>query len=301
MADIDFDTLSNTNTVTDITSVNFNISADTFTNSNTITDADITLIISANTLSNTNIITNISSVDFTILPNSLANLNIVRNVILSEPPIILEFTTFVNSNTVTDIDDVIFTHVINANSITSTNIVGSAIIGDDKEFDIGTINNAISNIVSQCAITQENVTILGVYNQRAYTNRPKLSNYTFCDISMDFVPHPLTGDIANLYDTDAINQSLNNLILTNRHEHPFEDYIISSRIRSLLFELYDNGLDIEIKQEIFSTIINFEPRIYVDDIKIEATPTQNSIRVAISYHIKTFDKIEKFVINLDRA
>ena len=301
MADIDFDTLSNTNTVTDITSVNFNISADTFTNSNTITDADITLIISANTLSNTNIITNISSVDFTILPNSLANLNIVRNVILSEPPIILEFTTFVNSNTVTDIDDVIFTHVINANSITSTNIVGSAIIGDDKEFDIGTINNAISNIVSQCAITQENVTILGVYNQRAYTNRPKLSNYTFCDISMDFVPHPLTGDIANLYDTDAINQSLNNLILTNRHEHPFEDYIISSRIRSLLFELYDNGLDIEIKQEIFSTIINFEPRTYVDDIKIEATPTQNSIRVAISYHIKTFDKIEKFVINLDRA
>ncbi len=301
MADIDFNTLVNSNIITDLTNVNFQIFANTLDNINSLDSTNITLTILADSTTNYNIVSSPTSVDFTIFPNTLLNANKVRQVIVSEPPLVILPTTFSNSDIVTNITDVVFTHVIAPNTITPSNTVGAVIIGDDKEFVLGSINNSILNIVSQCEVILQNTTVIGAYNQRAYSNRPRLQQYTFCDISMDFVPHPLTGDIANLFDKDSINQSLDNILLTNRHEHPFEDYLISSRIRSLLFELYDNGLDVEIQQEIFSAIINYEPRIYIDDIKIKSNPATNAIRVAIYYHIKTFDTIHQYTVTLDRA
>ena len=70
--------------------------------------------------------------------------------------------------------------------------------------------------------------------------------------SYDFLPHPVTGDIARLYDVDAINQSLNNILKTRKFERPFEHYNVSSQIRSLLFALSDNLMATELRSESFS-------------------------------------------------
>jgi phage baseplate assembly protein W len=322
MADIDFDTLINSNIITDlmsvdftlaantlsnteavsnVSSIDFTISADTFTSSNSIPNVEITLVVLADTFANTNTVSNVSSVDFTILPNTLSNINTIRNVIVYEPPIVLLLDSQSNTNIVSNIDNIVFTDVLAVSTIVNSNSISNVFIGDDREIIIGTVNNAITNIVSQCSISLQDVTVLGTYNNRPFVNLPRLNDFSFCDISMDFIPHPLTGDIANLYDSSAINQSLNNLLLMGKHENAFEDYRVGSRVKGLLFELYDSGLDIEIQQEIFATLVDYEPRIYIDDIKVKGISDKHSIEISIFYHIKSFNKIQQYNITLDRA
>lgn len=296
MADIfvDADSIDNINIVTTPSSINFTLSADSIDNISVIsTDDEITRYITATSISNTNTVSNIDSINFTILPSSIVNVNRIPGPIYVD---ILSRTVSADSISNTSIVDVPIVdapYLISATPIININDIPSIIgIGKDRTIVVDSILN--NNIISQPLISFEDIPVVGEYKNRATPLREKVARFVFADVSFDFLPHPLTGDIAVLYDTDAINQSLYNLIHTKRFERPFELYSASSRIRSLLFEMSSNMLSTEIKKELFSTIVNNEPRVTIIDIIVKDVPQSNAISIDIFYKIKTFEKIEKF-------
>lgn len=123
----------------------------------------------------------------------------------------------------------------------------------------------------------------------------------FKDLSMMFKPHPLTGDLTTVVDARAINQSLRNLFLTSPYERPFDNIEFGVGIRDKLFDLMGIATQIELEEEIQIAIANWEPRVFVINIDVEANPQQHSIRIKIYYKIKTFQEVEEFEVFLERA
>ena len=54
------------------------------------------------------------------------------------------------------------------------------------------------------------------------------------DIDLDFIAHPVTGDIVQKTNKDAIKQSLTNLIKMGPHDKPFQPNI-NSKVKYLYF------------------------------------------------------------------
>lgn len=107
---------------------------------------------------------------------------------------------------------------------------------------------------------------------------------TFKDISLSFVPHPVTGDLPVLTNENAIRRSVRNLIETIPTE-VFFNSLIGSEVRSSLFEFVDSGTASVIKDEIKTTLYNFEPRIANVNVQVNPQPENNTFEVTIFFDI----------------
>ena len=107
---------------------------------------------------------------------------------------------------------------------------------------------------------------------------------TFSDLDLNFTAHPVTKDIVRKYDEEAIKASVKNLILTQNFERPFHSEI-GSQIRGLLFEPATPMLNIMLKRAISDTIINFEPRVKLDEVLVTVSPDNNEVYVSIYFTI----------------
>lgn len=103
------------------------------------------------------------------------------------------------------------------------------------------------------------------------------------DIDFNFRPHPLTGDIPLKRGSQAIIQSLKNIVLTSFYERGF-NVSFGTNVRSSLFELY-SPLDLmTMKDFIKEAIDNFEPDVELLDVAvINANENDYSIDVTITY------------------
>ena len=107
---------------------------------------------------------------------------------------------------------------------------------------------------------------------------------TFLDLDLDFEPHPITGDILKLKDAAAIAGSLKNLLMVSHYEKPFHPEI-GSGLRKLLFEPLDPFTTTEIKDSITQTIANFEPRISINDLKVQPDYDNNQYVVTLTFFV----------------
>jgi phage baseplate assembly protein W len=107
---------------------------------------------------------------------------------------------------------------------------------------------------------------------------------TFSDLDLNFTAHPVTKDIARKYDEEAIKAAVKNLVLTQNYERPFHSEI-GSQIRGLLFEPATPMLNIMLKRAITDTIINFEPRVRLNDVLVRVSPDNNEVYVSINFTI----------------
>lgn len=107
---------------------------------------------------------------------------------------------------------------------------------------------------------------------------------TFIDLDLNFARHPVTNDVVRKYDEEAIKASVKNLVLTQNYERPFHSEI-GSQIRGLLFEPATPMLNIMLKRAITDTIINFEPRVNLDDVLVTLSPDNNEVYVSIYFTI----------------
>lgn len=106
----------------------------------------------------------------------------------------------------------------------------------------------------------------------------------FSDLSLRFTAHPVTGDVSTVRDEDAIKASVRNLVLTNFYERKFHPEI-GSHISSLLFEPYSVMTDILIRNAITETVTNFEPRVNLIDVIVNASPSNNLIFITVEFKI----------------
>lgn len=113
-------------------------------------------------------------------------------------------------------------------------------------------------------------------------------NIVYTDLDLNFVAHPVTGDVSRKFNEDSIKQSIRNLVLTNHFERPFHSEI-GTPIRGLLFDLSSPMLVILLKKSIRDVIENFEPRVELIDVQVGVRIDQNDVFVTIIFKIVNTD------------
>ena len=111
---------------------------------------------------------------------------------------------------------------------------------------------------------------------------------SFKDISMSFEPNPLNNHLIALKNSSAIARSLRNIVFTQPGEKFFQPEF-GSRVSQSLFETADALSAISIRDEIRSSIINYEPRVKLLDVNVNPNPGENEMNVTIEYEIVGLD------------
>ena len=111
---------------------------------------------------------------------------------------------------------------------------------------------------------------------------------SFKDISMSFETNPLNEDLIALKNSSAIARSIRNIVFTQPGEKFFNPEF-GSRVSESLFEIVDEVSTIAIRDEIRSSIINYEPRVNLLDVIVNPNPDENEMDVSITYEIVGID------------
>jgi len=126
------------------------------------------------------------------------------------------------------------------------------------------------------------------------------STRVYKDVSLSFARHPITGDIAGLTDADAVKRSVRNLINTDFYERPFHPEI-GSNIRNTLFEPVDVSTAENLSMYIEECIVNFEPRVDLISVQVDANIDLNGYNVIIEFYlINSPDGLQSVEIGLER-
>lgn len=107
----------------------------------------------------------------------------------------------------------------------------------------------------------------------------------YSDIDFTFTKKPVTGDVALSYDEQAVVRSIRNLLSTRHYERPFNPEL-GSNIDALLFEMISPLTSNALKNEITTTIQNYEPRANIKDIVVSPDPDKNAYSVTLSFYIE---------------
>lgn len=104
------------------------------------------------------------------------------------------------------------------------------------------------------------------------------------DLDLDFFKHPTTKDVVKKVGADAIKRSVRNLVMTNFYEKPFNP-MLGSNVRGLLFELTTPLTSVYIKDAIIDLLVNHEPRIRLQDVKVRDDSENNGYNITLEYTI----------------
>ena len=107
---------------------------------------------------------------------------------------------------------------------------------------------------------------------------------SFKDISATFSINPMNGDLIALKNANAIARSVRNLVLTKPGERPFNP-ALGSNVHNLLFEPVDRITAAAIKSEIRDTILNFEPRVKLQDVNVSPTSDGLGYNITIQFSV----------------
>lgn len=107
---------------------------------------------------------------------------------------------------------------------------------------------------------------------------------SFRDISLSFIPHPVTRDLTVLTNGSAISRSVRNLVETIPSERLFNS-VIGSTVRDSLFENFDLGISATIRDQIITTIKNFEPRVENVVVEVGAYQNNNALDITIIFDV----------------
>ena len=111
---------------------------------------------------------------------------------------------------------------------------------------------------------------------------------SFKDLSMSFKFNPLSGDLIDLKNENAIARAVRNIVLTSPGEKLFNPEFGSS-ISEILFENVDDITAISIQDEIRSSLKIYEPRVELIDVNVDPNFDQNQFDVRITYRIVGVD------------
>ena len=112
----------------------------------------------------------------------------------------------------------------------------------------------------------------------------------FKDISMSFEVNPINADIIGVKNDTAIARSIRNLVLTTPGERFFNEDL-GSGVSEVLFDTLDDISGAVIRDEIEQTIIRFEPRVKLTDVKVKPDYDNNEFNVTVTYEIVGIDAL----------
>ena len=109
-------------------------------------------------------------------------------------------------------------------------------------------------------------------------------NQGFKDISMSFKANPLNDDLIALKNSTAISRSIRNIVFTVPGEKFFQQDF-GSDVSQSLFENFDDITASTIKDQIQRSIVNFEDRVNLREVKVLPDFDGNAFDVIIRYDI----------------
>ena len=107
---------------------------------------------------------------------------------------------------------------------------------------------------------------------------------SFKDISMSFKANPLNDDLIALKNENAISRSIRNIVFTVPGEKFFQEDF-GSDVSQSLFENIDDISASNIKDQIQRSIVNFEDRVNLREVKVLPDFDGNTFDVIIRYDI----------------
>ena len=113
---------------------------------------------------------------------------------------------------------------------------------------------------------------------------------SFKDISMSFEVNPINNDIIGVKNDTAIARSIRNLIFTVPGERFFNENL-GSKVSQTLFDTVDDISASAIRDEIEETIIKYEPRVKLKDIRVKPDFDNYTFDVTIVYDIIGIDAL----------
>ena len=111
-----------------------------------------------------------------------------------------------------------------------------------------------------------------------------MASRAFKDINLSFKRHPVTNDVVTINDEDAIKRSVKNIIFTILGEKPFQPNF-GSVINESLFDLNTNLGEMQVSDEIRSSLIIYEPRISNVNVDVAISPDTNEMSCTVQYDI----------------
>ena len=134
-------------------------------------------------------------------------------------------------------------------------------------------------------------------NANAKTNAVE-SSAGYSDFDINFVAHPISGDIAIKRDSDAIKRSVRNIILTNHYDRPFKPNF-GANIRRLLFENIGVGITNKTAKKIAKALMILEPRI--SNVRFDIQNVGNEMKVTIYYRIVNTERQQDIEFTISRV
>tara|TARA_Y100000592_G_scaffold101186_1_gene186560 strand:+ start:3226 stop:3642 length:417 start_codon:yes stop_codon:yes gene_type:complete len=132
--------------------------------------------------------------------------------------------------------------------------------------------------------------------------KPKSKNVAikeaYKDLDLNFMAHPITGDVTTKSDSEAVKRAVKNIVLTNYYERPFKPSL-GGNIRGLLFELNTDRQLNRARDRLADTITALEPR--VENVRCKFDTSGNSLNVIIFYNIKNGLTGQEVEFNITRA
>ena len=110
----------------------------------------------------------------------------------------------------------------------------------------------------------------------------------FKDISLSFLPHPVTNDLPILLNERAITRSVRNIVETIPTEKYF-DSLFGTDVRDSLFENFTNSTVTILTDQIRTSINNYEPRVNNINLEVNGKPDLNAIEIVIFFDIVGLD------------
>ena len=121
----------------------------------------------------------------------------------------------------------------------------------------------------------------------------------YSDLDFMFGINPGTKDVTLSYDVKAVIRSVRNLVMTHHYERLFNPDL-GSKVGFLLFEPISPLTASQIETQISITIQNFEPRVIIDTINVQASDELNGYNVTLSFYIENATQLTTTTLFLER-
>ena len=122
---------------------------------------------------------------------------------------------------------------------------------------------------------------------------------TYKDLDFSFKQNPNTNDVGIKQDNAAVIQSCLNILRTNHGERPF-DYNFGANLRAYLFENMTNITAANMSTNITVALKNYEPRIDVLNVNIQAQASENDVFITVTGKVVSTNEIVDISTTIER-
>jgi hypothetical protein len=115
-------------------------------------------------------------------------------------------------------------------------------------------------------------------------NNSNRATVRYSDLDLDFGRNPVTNDVNELTNVEAVKRSVRNLINTTHFDRPFHPEI-GGDVRTLLFEPMTPLTALNLQRKVEEVLVNFEPRISLVQVAANPNPDANSYDLSIYFYV----------------